>query len=294
MIPTALPGESELRFFAHAAAHLLVDRVPRTQGSRAVMRRPGVGLQHLDHRDYVPGDEIRHIDWRQTARSRRPVVRRFESESVSAWTLVLDASSSMAAHSGAKWPAAARMAAALSYALLDLGHRVGVLAFGARVLSECASGRGRHHYAAIARLLGAIRPAPASDRAELGVCAAHLHGAESVFVLGDFLAADEMRNDLAALRPRCVALHAVQVRDDAETCLPEAGEIDLVDVETGDRMQALAGAAANARATAERAAMTVRLRAFCARSGIAFSDWDIVQPWQQALLQHLVRARSQC
>lgn len=294
VIPATLPAESELRFFAHVAAQLLIDRVPRAQGSRAVARRPGVGLQHLDHRDYSPGDEIRRIDWRQTARLRRPIVRRFEAESVSDWTLVLDASSSMAVHGAAKWQAAVHMAAALGYALLQLGHRVGLLAFGARVLAECPRGRGQHHFAAIARLLAGLRPVAAGERSELGVCGPRLRGAESVFVLGDFLAADEMHRDLGALRQRCAALHAVLVRDAAETRLVEAGELDLEDVETGERLPSLLGAAANVAASAERDAMSTRLRGYCARRGIAFTDWDILQPWQHTLLKHLVRARSQC
>ena len=291
---TALPGEPALRAFAHAAAHLLIDRVPRTQGARSVARRAGVGLQPLDQRDYAPGDEVRHLDWRQTARARRPIVRRFESESVSDWTLVLDASSSMAAHGAAKWQAAVCMAAAMSYALLQLGHRVGLLAFGARLRSECPRGRGQHHYAAIARWLADLQPARAGDRSELGVCARHLHGAASVFTLSDFLADDEMRRDLGALLQRCTALHAVQLSDPGETRLAAAGDVDLVDVETGERLQAQAGEHANARAAAERAAMTARLRGFCARSGIAFTDWDIAQPWQHTLLRHLVRARRGC
>ena len=294
LIRAALPSEPELQSFASAAAQLLIERVPRAPGSRTVSRRAGVGLQHLDHRDYAPGDEVRHIDWRQTARQRRPIVRRFEAESVSDWTLLLDASSSMAAHGAAKWQAAVRMAAAMSYALLQLGHRVGLLAFGARVLAQCPRGRGQHHYAAIAGLLSTLQPAHAGERSELGVCARHLHGAASVFTLSDCLADDEMRHDLSALLQRSVALHVVQVTDPADLRLRVAGDFDLVDVETGARMQLHAGEHANTLAAGERAAMTARLRSFCARSGAVFTDWDIAQPWQQTLLAHLVRARSNC
>jgi uncharacterized protein (DUF58 family) len=287
----ALPSEPELRAFASAAAQLLIERLPRTAGSRTVSRRAGVGLQHLDHRDYMPGDEVRHIDWRQTARRRQPIVRRFESESMSDWTIVLDASSSMAVHAAAKWRAAVRMAAAMSYALLHLGHRVGLLVFGERVRAECPRGRGQHHYAAIARQLTALQPVPAGERSELGACARHLHGAASVFALSDFLADDEMCRDLGALLQRCTALHAIQLSDAAETRVRMAGDFDLVDVETGARMPARASELANLLATSERAAMTARLRSFCARSGVAFTDWDIAQPWQHTLLAHLVRAR---
>jgi uncharacterized protein (DUF58 family) len=290
----ALPIEPELRSFSRASAHLLTERLPRALGSRTVRRRAGVGIQHLDHRDYAAGDEVRHIDWRQTARRRRPIVRRFESESVSDWIILLDASSSMAVHDAAKWHAAVRVAAALSYALLDHGHRAGLLVFGARVLAERPRGRGRHHYAAIARLLAALQPARQGERSDLGACAPHLHGAASVFAISDFLADDEMCFDLGALRRRCTALHALQLTDSAETELRETGEFDLVDVETGTRVQTRAGADANARATAERAAMTARLRGFCARSGIAFTDGDTASPWQHTLLRHLVRAQAIC
>ena len=210
LIRTALPSERELQSFAAVAAQLLIDRQPRTPGSRTTMRRAGVGIQHFDHRDYAPGDEVRHIDWRQTARRRQPVVRRFESESVADWTIVLDASSSMAAHGATKWRAAVRMAAAMSYALLQLGHRVGLLVFGGRVLSHCPRGRGQHHYALIARLLATQQPAPAGERSELGVCVRHLHGAASVFTISDFLADDEMRHDLARDSPTLhgIARHA--------------------------------------------------------------------------------------
>ena len=160
---------------------------------------------------------------------------------MSDWTLLLDASSSMAVHGAAKWQAAVRMAAAMSYALLELGHRVGLLAFGGHVLAECPRGRGQHHYAAIARLLAELQPMRAGERSELGVCARYLHGAASVFAISDFLADDEMRRDLGALLQRCTALHALQVTDPAETELQEAGDFDLVDVETGVRMQIRGG-----------------------------------------------------
>ena len=65
---TALPSEPELQSFARAAAQLLIDRQARAPGARTIARRAGVGIQHFDHRDYAPGDEVRHIDWRQTAR----------------------------------------------------------------------------------------------------------------------------------------------------------------------------------------------------------------------------------
>ncbi len=294
LIHAALPAESELQSFASAAAQLLIDRQARIQGVRTVKRRPGIGIQHFDHRDYAPGDEVRHIDWRQTARRRQPIVRRFESESVSDWTIVLDASSSMAVNGAAKWRAAMRMAAAMSYALLQLGHRVSVLVFGGRLLSRCPLGRGQPHYAMIASLLAKLQPSPKGERSDLSVCVRHLHGAASVFVISDFLADDEMRRDLAGILQRCTALHLMQIADREETRLSSAEAVDLEDVETAERMAWQPSVRADAAAALERDVMTGRLRSFCRRSSVAFSEWDITQPWQQVLLQHLIRARFNC
>ncbi|MDE2367416.1 MAG: DUF58 domain-containing protein [Burkholderiales bacterium] len=289
---TPLPSEPELRAFAHAAAQLLVDRAQRLPGARAVARRAGVGIEHFDHRDYAPGDEVRHIDWRQTARRLHPVVRRFESETVADWTLLVDASSSMAL--AGKWPAAAALAAALAYALLQLGHRVGLVVYGERRIAEVPAGRGRTHYAAVARTLAGLRPAPRGVVGAPGACARQLRGA--VVLISDFLAADAAHRDLAALLERCTALHLLQLGAAAETRLAAdaeaAGEVELVDVETGARLAVRGGAAATAAATQERAALALRLRAWCARSGVAHSDWDLARPWQAMLLAHLVRARS--
>jgi uncharacterized protein (DUF58 family) len=289
-----LPRDPELQVFARAAARLLTERLPRALGSRTVRRRAGIGVQHLDHRDYTPGDEVRHIDWRQTARRQHPIVRRFEAESVSDWSILLDASSSMAVHDAAKWRAAMRIAAAMSYALLSLGHRVGLLVFGVRVLAECPRGRGQPHYAAIARALAAVEVVRTGQHSDLGRCARHLHGAASVFVISDFLADDEMRRDLRVLLAHCTALHAVQVTDDADARLPLAGDAELVDVETGSRMQAHADQRAFAAAAGERIALTQRLRTFCGRHRIAFTECNVAHPWQRVLLQHLVRAQSVC
>jgi uncharacterized protein (DUF58 family) len=291
---TALPAQAELQSFARAAAHLLAERQLRAPGMRVVKRKAGVGIQHLDHRDYRPGDEVRHIDWRQTARRRRPIVRQFESESVSDWVVMLDLSSSMAVNGGPKWQAAARGAAAMSYALLELGHRVGLLAFGRGVRAECRRGRGLAHYAGVVRLLGSLRPATVGEPSDLGACARRLRGDASVIVFSDFLADDEMRRDLAALLERSTSLHALQVGHARETAVTLAGEADLVDVETGERLAARLDASAATVAAAERAAMTRRLHDFCERSGIAFTAWDVQRPWQQTLIEHLARARSIC
>jgi uncharacterized protein (DUF58 family) len=287
----ALPGEAELQSFARAAAQLLEVRSARHAGARVVRRRAGVGLQHLDHRDYQPGDELRHVDWRQTARHGRPVLRQFEAEASGDWTLLLDASSSMTTHGAGKWRAACRAAVGLAYALLAGGARVRTLAIAERVLGEVAAGRGAAQYAAIVRMLRATVPAPDGCRCDLAAAVARLRGEGASMVLGDLLGAQEMRPGLRALRERCSRLHVLRLVDARDLELPDSAPLELLDVETGERRVVDPATARPAARLADRAAAE-RLRAFCDQSGLVFSEWRIATPWQTALLDHLLAARA--
>ena len=288
----ALPSHAELRSFARVAAHLLTEHPSPGLGSRTVRRRAGAGLQHLDHRDYAPGDEIRHIDWRQTARRQRPIVRQFEAETSGDWFLLLDTSSSMATGGARKWRAAVSATAAMSFALLELGHRVAIVAFASDVLAMCPPGRGARHFPQVVRTLLTLHPAESAAHSNLAACAPRLLGTASGFVVSDFLGPLDLRPALAALRERCVQLHALEVHAAQDLRLPRSGPFELYDVETGAAASSGAGVTAEAAAQAAHDALLLRLQRFTARSGIAFTPWDVALPWQRVLVDHLLRAHA--
>jgi uncharacterized protein (DUF58 family) len=97
----------------------------------------GSSVEFAQHRDYVPGDEIRHIDWKVYARSDRYHIKQFEEETNLKATLVLDASASMD-YKGANAPLSKReygaiIAAALASLLLRQHDAVGLATFDAGV-----------------------------------------------------------------------------------------------------------------------------------------------------------------
>lgn len=97
----------------------------------------GSSVEFAQHREYAPGDEIRHIDWKAYAKSDRFQIKQFEDETNLRSYLVLDTSGSMD-YAGKRAVArkrdyAAQVAAALSWLLLRQGDAVGLLTFGARV-----------------------------------------------------------------------------------------------------------------------------------------------------------------
>ena len=92
----------------------------------------GQSVEFAEHKDYAPGDEIRHIDWRAFAKLDKYYVKRFEMETNLRALLVVDASGSMAYGRGAmtKLEYAAVCAGALAYLLARQGDQVGLLLAG--------------------------------------------------------------------------------------------------------------------------------------------------------------------
>ena len=105
----------------------------------------GQGVELLDLRAFSPGDDVRNVDWRASARRGELQVRRFMAESGGDWNICIDVSSSMSF--GDKWLRTRQLAAAAIYALLYTGHRVALLLFSSEVEGYCPYARGRRQFA---------------------------------------------------------------------------------------------------------------------------------------------------
>jgi uncharacterized protein (DUF58 family) len=98
----------------------------------------GFSVEFKQHRQYVPGDEIRHIDWRVFGRSDRYYIREYEEETNLRATIILDRSGSMA-YGGdqpgkvSKFDYATRLAACLSYMMVQQSDGVGMVTFDSQI-----------------------------------------------------------------------------------------------------------------------------------------------------------------
>ncbi len=104
----------------------------RGQTGRHQTTQKGTSVEFSQHRDYAPGDPIKHLDWKAFARSNRYVIKEFESESNLQVLLVLDRSESMAfsdPHSKSKLSFACRLIHGLTWLLLQQGDAVGLVTF---------------------------------------------------------------------------------------------------------------------------------------------------------------------
>ncbi len=286
---TRLPAAGELAAFSHLAARLLANPDTRRPGSRRVRGRAGAGLEYLEHREFRSGDELRYVDWRLSARLQQLVVRETQAESGGDWWICLDTSSSMASANAVKWQAAVQCAAAVAYALIDLGHRVGLLAFADDIIASAPCGRGHRQYALLARRLQTLVPLARGAASQLASCAARIHTQSSCFVLSDFLRADHMQRDMAMLRARSVDLHALSLACAGDLRLPLNQHLTLIDRESNAQLDAVPTAAQQENAQHAYAARVHALRAYCANEAIHFSSSDAGAGWRGALMHHLLR-----
>lgn len=119
-------------------------------------RLHGSSVEFAEHKEYSPGDEIRHIDWKAYGKLDRYYVKQFEQESQLTVYLVLDASGSMRFDGGglAKLEYGGLCLAALAYLVIQQQDRVGLVVFGKRGRIEHVPPRARTTH--LADVLGAI------------------------------------------------------------------------------------------------------------------------------------------
>jgi uncharacterized protein (DUF58 family) len=202
----------------------------------------GEGVELAQVRPYVPGDDVRRIEWNVTARMGEPHVRVNMAERVLVTWLLLDTSPSM--HFGTadrrKADVADGVAFAFGHVATRRGNRLGVMTFGDGNPTTLPPGQGRH---GLLGLLGALQREPEEDQVGATSLGAAMRrtGAIArqrgvVVVVSDFRGPLDWRKPLLELMSRHEVL-AVEIRDPREQELPDVGELWLVDPETGRQVR---------------------------------------------------------
>src|SRR4051812_6220907 len=119
-------------------------RVGGHQAATHASRFRGRGVDYVESRNYQPGDDIRQMDWRVTARTGRPHTKVFQEEREQSILLLIDANASMRFGTRARFKSvqAARAGALLAWAAVQGGDRVGALGFGPALNAEVKPGGG--------------------------------------------------------------------------------------------------------------------------------------------------------
>jgi uncharacterized protein (DUF58 family) len=196
-----------------ARMELLARRSHLTRTGLHTLRRRGEGRTFESLRDYVQGDDTRHMDWKATARRRRPIVREYEVERHQNILLMLDAGRMMTAEVGGltKLDCAVNASLLVAHAALTHGDKVGLLVFGEEVLAYLPPRTGKHHVGRALEMLYRIQPSlvePDYAAAFRYLAARRLQRA-LILVFTDLVdarASNRLLRHVAALMPRHLVL----------------------------------------------------------------------------------------
>jgi uncharacterized protein (DUF58 family) len=258
----------------------------------------GVGSELAMVRPYVPGDDVRRIDWNVTARTNETHVRVDLAERVLVTWLVLDASASMQFGTADRRKAdvAEGVAIALGHLATRRGNRLGIVTFGDEHPRALPPRQGR---VGLIGLLAALRQEPSetpSGALSLGEAitrtGALARQKSLVAVVSDFRGPRDWRQPLLELAGRHDVV-AVEIRDPREQELSNVGLLWLVDPETGRQLRV---DTRNRRlrerfrvaAAAERAQVARSFASVGARHVVLTTSGD----WLRTLVVFLRRSRS--
>ncbi|HEX3757455.1 MAG TPA: DUF58 domain-containing protein [Kofleriaceae bacterium] len=259
----------------------------------------GSSVEFAEHKEYSPGDELRHVDWKAYAKLDRYYVKQFEQESQLTVYLVLDASASMA-FSGtgiAKLEYGGLVLAALAYLVIQQQDKVGLIASGDRALETMVPPRGRtnHFHDLMAVLESIIARGAAGDEspaAALARIAELTRRRRALIVLASdlFDPDDETLRALTTLRAQRHDVSVIHLLDPDERTFPYDGLTQFDALESAHKM--LVNPAAIRRDYLERMeAFLARVRGSLTAAGIDYHLVETSQPLEQTLLRLLV-ARS--
>jgi uncharacterized protein (DUF58 family) len=195
----------------------------------------GRGMEFAEVREYLPGDDVRTIDWNVTARTGVTHVKKFEEEREQTVMFLVDASQSLAFGSvrRMKGEIAAEIAAVLAFSAIRNNDKVGAIIFTDRVELFIPPKKGRKHVLRVIREMLFFRPEHRGT--DIGGALDYLSRVVRrravVFLLSDFVGPDYARPLRVANRRH--DLVAITVTDPAEEEVPAVGLVHFVDAETG-------------------------------------------------------------
>ena len=250
----------------------------------------GFSVEFAEHRQYMPGDPLRHLDWRVLAKSDRKYIKQYEEETNLRAMLLVDTSASMGygSHGVTKLDYARQLAAALAYLMLRQNDAVGMFAFatGRAELIPPRSTMG--HARPLLLLLEKLTPGGATDFASsLHSLAERMTRRGLVVLISDLLDDPErIAQAIHHFRHRKHEVLVFHVLDPQEVAFDFEREAVYVDLETGERVTTRPQELRpdyRARVSAWRD----QIRQFCIEKRADYVPLTTDQPYDRALLEYL-------
>ena len=256
----------------------------------------GFSVEFSEHRKYVPGDDLKDLDWNIYAKTDKYYLKKFEAETNLTGYLVMDLSASMAytyRQELTKFEYAICLAAALGYLMIHQQDPVGLVTFDTKIQASLPPKSKRTQLATILALLAALKPSGTTDVAQ---CLHHLAAmirTKSLVILFSDLLTDPgpVLEGMHHLRHRGNEVIVFHILDEAEVHFPFDGTIEFEDVEDHARLTV---DARGIRGDYLRAVEEFRgfYRTECPKANIDYVPMDTSVSFDKALMQYLLQRQK--
>lgn len=265
-------------------------RAGRMRGDRRSSKR-GTSIEFADFRNYVPGDDLRRLDWNIFARLDRPFIRLFEDEEDLAVYILLDGSSSMDWGEGDenKFTYGIRLAAALGSIALGSGDpcRFEMLA-GNPVRSSFGPARGAHQTLRLLSHLGTLSAGGETVLdADLSRFAISRRRPGLVVLISDLLDPAGFRDGLNRLLGWGHQVVVIQILAPDEFDPHLAGDLKLIDREFGTSQEVTLDPVVLAGYRRQLEIWLKEIETFCHSRGVGYARASTGSPWDRFILREL-------
>lgn len=200
----------------------------------------GQSVEFLQHREYVAGDDLRHVDWKVWARQDRLYVKQFEEETNLRCTLLVDISKSMQYGNGPlnKYEYACTLACSLAYLVLKQQDSVGCTTFDEKIRVSVPTRTRNNHIFSIVDSLAVQQPAEKTDMFSILRSVAETAPRRGMVVIVSDLLANRpgLFKGLRMMRQRGHDVLIFHVMDDDELDFPFAGPTRFEGLESVDHL----------------------------------------------------------
>jgi uncharacterized protein (DUF58 family) len=253
----------------------------------------GFSVEFSEHRKYVPGDDLKDLDWNVYAKTDKYYLKKFEAETNVTGYLVMDLSASMAytyRQQLTKFDYGICLAAALGYLMIHQQDPVGLVTFDQKIRTVLPPHSKRTQLGNILAILANLKPAGETDIAgALHQLAALIRTKSLIMVFSDLLTdVDALLKSLYHLRHRGNEIILFHILDEAEVHFPFEGLIEFEDVETPEKLTIDAkGMRTDYLKSIEE--FRERYREECTKANIDYVPMDTSVSFDKALLEYLIQ-----
>lgn len=271
-------------------------RAGAIKGERRSTKR-GMSIEFADYRNYSPGDDLRRLDWNVYARLERPYIKLLEDEEDLAVHVLLDNSASM------DWPNdttipedvnklvySRRLMAGIAYIALGTNDRLTITTLSSTGGEAFGPARGRPQSVGMLRFAHAVKSQGITDlNVALKNYTVRARRPGLCFIISDMFSPSGYLEGINTLLARGFELVLMHVLSPDEIEPPLAGDLRLIDVETGTAQEVSLDSAMRGLYMERVQEWRESIRAECSRRGMHYLPITTDTPWEKVILYDLRR-----